>query len=173
MRLIKTNIRDILRNNIIYTYTVLALSIIGLDRLTKYWALIFCKSEYRITSFLSCILSYNRGISWGIFNSDSAITYIAITSLIVAIVIGLLIYIIYSFYTDNIYRYKLYGEIAVLAGSFSNLIDRFIHKGVIDFISIDIGWSQYAFTWPSFNIADSAIVIGVGIMFFYVISNDK
>ncbi len=53
------------------------------------------------------------------------------------------------------------GEVLVVSGSFSNLIDRVLHYGVIDFIQILYGdWS-----WPLFNIADCCIVVGVIIMF--------
>ena len=56
----------------------------------------------------------------------------------------------------------IFGEILVLAGSCSNLIDRFIYGGVVDFILLSYGdWS-----FPVFNCADVCIVIGIGLMLF-------
>jgi signal peptidase II len=46
---------------------------------------------------------------------------------------------------------------AILGGAVGNVIDRFIYGAVIDFL--DFYWGSYH--WPAFNIADSAICIGV------------
>ena len=49
----------------------------------------------------------------------------------------------------------------ILAGAVGNLIDRLAYGEVIDFLNVHL-WGGY--TWPTFNIADSAIVVGVGIL---------
>jgi signal peptidase II len=49
---------------------------------------------------------------------------------------------------------------AILGGALGNLTDRIIHREVIDFLDFHIG-SHY---WPTFNLADSFIVTGVGIL---------
>lgn len=53
----------------------------------------------------------------------------------------------------------------ILAGAAGNLIDRVFYGEVIDFL--DVYWRDYH--WPAFNIADSAITIGVTITLFYLI----
>lgn len=53
----------------------------------------------------------------------------------------------------------------VLGGAIGNLIDRFWHGEVIDFL--DVYWSGYH--WPAFNIADSCITIGVALTLFYLL----
>jgi signal peptidase II len=50
----------------------------------------------------------------------------------------------------------------ILGGAIGNLIDRVIYGDVIDFL--DVYWRNYH--WPAFNIADSFITIGVGIMLY-------
>ena len=56
------------------------------------------------------------------------------------------------------------GELLIIAGSASNIIDRFFYRGVIDFILLSCkGWS-----FPVFNLADVAIVLGVILMFIGV-----
>ena len=60
---------------------------------------------------------------------------------------------------------NILGEIFVLSGAISNIIDRFYYHGVIDFISLH--WKKYY--WPIFNLADLFIVLGVFLMLFYVI----
>jgi signal peptidase II len=48
----------------------------------------------------------------------------------------------------------------IIGGAIGNVIDRFIHKAVIDFLDFHL----LTYHWPAFNIADSAIVIGVLIL---------
>ena len=50
---------------------------------------------------------------------------------------------------------------AILGGALGNLIDRLVYGEVIDFIDVHL-WAGY--TWPTFNVADSAIVVGVAIL---------
>jgi signal peptidase II len=52
------------------------------------------------------------------------------------------------------------GEVIVLAGGISNLIDRALYQGVIDFIALSWG----PLSWPVFNVADVCIVFGVFLM---------
>ena len=50
---------------------------------------------------------------------------------------------------------------AILGGALGNLIDRVVYTEVIDFLDVHL-WGGY--TWPTFNLADSWIVVGVGIL---------
>ncbi|MAJ58556.1 MAG: signal peptidase II [bacterium TMED88] len=58
----------------------------------------------------------------------------------------------------------------IMGGALGNLLDRLIHGEVIDFLDIHL-WSGY--TWPTFNIADSTIVVGVGLMILEVFLFDS
>ena len=61
-------------------------------------------------------------------------------------------------------RLMLYALPFILAGAMGNLLDRMLFRYVIDFIDwyVVIGGREYH--WPTFNIADAAIVIGIGLM---------
>ena len=50
---------------------------------------------------------------------------------------------------------------AILGGAVGNMIDRILYSEVIDFIDVHL-WGGY--TWPTFNLADSFIVVGVGVL---------
>lgn len=50
----------------------------------------------------------------------------------------------------------------IIAGAVGNILDRVIYKAVVDFLDFHIG----SLHWPAFNIADSAIVIGVCVLLF-------
>ena len=50
-------------------------------------------------------------------------------------------------------------------GAIGNLIDRFRLGYVIDFLDLYLNWGGLAHHWPAFNVADSAICIGIGLLF--------
>lgn len=147
------------RKEYLWFYSILTLTIIGLDQLTKQWALQFT-DVYEVNPFLSFELIYNRGISWGLFNHHGSGCFsMFLTSIIIAVIASL------AWYTwHRLYAYKyVWAEVLVLAGAISNIIDRLYVGAVIDFIHVHV--SSYSF--PIFNIADCAIVVGIGFMLFF------
>lgn len=129
-----------------------------LDRITKYIALTYCELVQKTDSFVSCYLSFNRGISWGMFHSDNELPYLILSIIIAGITLALAVYAAIRYANHQ----SIVGETLVLAGSFSNLLDRFIYGGVVDFILLS--YSDWSF--PVFNCADVCIVIGIGLMLF-------
>ncbi len=137
-------------------YSLLFLSVLLVDRITKNMALCYLHDRIQVNSFLSYDLVLNRGISWGIFHDSSNYLFLAVSVGIACIIAGV------GFYTFIKWMNREYviGELLVLAGATSNLLDRILYHGVVDFILCSCGsWS-----WPVFNVADACIVIGVGIM---------
>jgi len=153
-----------------------------IDRISKSWALHLGASTIpfynakTVTSGFSWIpdiyfrLVFNRGMSWGLLNSQINYIFIAVTILVGAITLWLLRYIIFKYRTGL----STFPESLVFLGSLSNIADRFFYGGVIDFIALDFGsWS-----FPLFNLADCGIVFGIFLMFVnfqldgYVKSND-
>ncbi len=134
-------------------YLLLAIAIIFCDRLSKWLALTMLNEPKQITPFMEFELAFNRGISWGLLHSDQESTFFWVTVLICLIIGALLCYTI----IQRINHHAIYGEVAVLAGAVSNVIDRSVYGGVIDFIHL----SYNSWSWPIFNIADVAIVLGV------------
>ena len=60
-----------------------------------------------------------------------------------------------------------YGLAGIFGGALGNLIDRFRFGKVVDFLDFHIGVHH----WPAFNVADSAICIGMGILIYHVVFN--
>ncbi len=141
---------------LLFIYTSIIFCVLVVDRLSKIWALKNA-SNYNVNKYLFYELVFNRGISWGIFNQDSELIFSSITSLIIVVTALLAAYTYKRFKAG----YFIAGELFVLAGSCSNIFDRFMYGGVIDFIVIHNSY----FTWPVFNVADMAVVLGVCIMF--------
>lgn len=113
-----------------------------------------------ITDYLSFEFVLNRGISWGMFSSDSEGTFL----LIAAAVVGLMVFLLSFAWERYKHDHLIFGELLVLSGALSNLYDRFMYRGVVDFIVFSYkGW-----TFPAFNIADTCVVLGVAIMLITV-----
>lgn len=60
-----------------------------------------------------------------------------------------------------------YGLALIFGGAIGNLIDRFRYGTVVDFLDFYVGSAH----WPAFNIADSAISIGMGILMYHILFN--
>lgn len=136
-----------------------------LDRITKYIALCSNFSSFEYNKIFSFDLSLNRGISWSIFDSGDEVTFYVLTSVILVITAALAWYT----YTRLRLGFSVYGELLIFAGALSNLVDRLLYKGVIDFIVVDLGF----YVWPTFNIADVAIVLGVCIILYKSFYEEK
>lgn len=140
----------------LYVHCAAAGIILVADRVTKLLAMTHCADRYEINEYLACEFTLNRGISWGMFHTENTLGFFVITSIIITLtgVIG------YVTFTKWRAQQQYIGELLIYAGSVSNIIDRLQYGGVIDFIEL----SYKTWTWPIFNIADSCIVLGVGIM---------
>lgn len=105
-----------------------------------------------VTGFFNLVLAYNRGVSFSLFTSDSAYgPYLfALLSLTIA---ALLIW--WALRQHRLFLAVVAG--AIVGGAVGNVIDRLYLGAVVDFLDFHaFGWH-----WPAFNVADSAIVIGV------------
>lgn len=139
-----------------WAYGLLGVVLLAIDRISKYSAVRWCTQRCSINPYLSFDVVYNRGTSWGLFHSHSDFFFGLVTLGVMAITGVLLAYTIVRFRAG----YVIVGEAMVIAGSVSNIIDRFFYQGVIDFIEL----SYHGWFWPSFNGADVFIVLGVILM---------
>lgn len=144
-----------------FLYFIIISIILFLDRFTKFYALNNWCKEYKINNCLSFEVLYNKGISWGLLNAQDNSFFVPVSILII------LATFVLSFYALKRYNsgFAIFGEILVITGSVSNIIDRFYYGAVIDFIILQKG----PFVWPVFNLADVAIVVGVILMFIQMI----
>ena len=126
-------------------YFILGLVVVILDRITK--LLVINKSFNVIPGVLELTYTENRGIAFGMANSNMSM--IIMVSL--AIIIGMLIYVVSE--RERISNLSPY--ILVISGGIGNLIDRLVRGNVVDFINFKI------FNFPSFNVADICVVIGI------------
>ncbi len=137
-------------------YGFLGTLIFIIDRLTKIKAIAAYQDRVMINQFLSFDLAFNRGISWGFFYSSSTPIFVLISILIGVITLVIALSGVRRFLAGE----PIIGELLVVVGSLSNIIDRFYYNGVIDFI--ELSYKEY--TWPIFNGADICIVVGIFLM---------
>ena len=130
----------------------------AIDRISKYWAITCCIDRVDITSFIACESVSNRGISWGLLHEPTGPYFGAITTVIIIVTL-LIACVAYNRWQRGAH---IIGELLIITGSVSNIIDRFWYDGVIDFI--EVFWGGWMF--PVFNCADVWIVIGVALLLF-------
>ena len=143
---------------IIGVILILSLTIF-IDQLTKYIAFIVLFKEKQvliINPYLNFRPVWNDGISFGMLQGYGNLG--RVTFIIIAIIISLWIII----YSKKLNTTGFVGYNMIAGGAIGNVIDRIIHGKVIDFI--DVHYKE--FHWPTFNIADSFIFIGV-LLFVY------
>ncbi len=144
---------------------VLAIIVIIFDQISK--ALIVSRmalgeSIEMIENVFYITSHRNTGAAWGIFAGQMTFFYI-----ITVIVVAFIIYYIQKYAKDS--KTLGVGLGLVLGGAIGNFIDRLFRKEVVDFFDIYIGTYDY----PIFNIADSALVTGVILIFAATILDES
>lgn len=143
----------------------IAASVLLFDRLSKFWI------EQHVSAFdtlpvlpgvFHIIHAQNRGAAFGVLNDHQgplrAILLIGVAAAVMA------------FVAVQLWRFPKGGWVPghvtpvalalVLGGAAGNLYDRIVRGSVTDFLQVFIG----PYEWPSFNVADSAITIGAGLL---------
>ncbi|KKI93720.1 peptidase A8 [Bacillus sp. SA1-12] len=142
-------------------YYLIAAIIIVIDQITK-WLIVknmeLGESITVIENFLYITSHRNRGAAWGILQGQMWFFYIITTIVIVGI-----IYYIQKYTKNN----KVMGVALglMLGGAIGNFIDRLFRKEVVDFINTYI----FTYDFPIFNVADSSLCIGVGLLFIHML----
>lgn len=130
--------------------------ILACDQLTKLLIVNFIPlyGQIKIFTFFNLTHIENTGIAFGLL---SEFNKIPLQPILIAIYIIAIIILIYFLFKDYHRKLAKYGYTLIIAGATGNLLDRIRIGSVIDFIDFHIkGWH-----YPSFNIADSSITIGI------------
>jgi len=139
-------------------YFFIIFFIFFLDRISKYLILNFVdksiNQELVINSFLSINLVYNKGIAFGLFQSENIFYYNFISLLILGVILILFWLVLKSKGLEKI------SYLFIIGGGAGNFFDRIYYRSVIDFIDINFN----NFNWFIFNIADIFITIGIIIL---------
>lgn len=137
----------------------LAVLVIALDQLTKNWvsANFTYGQPLVITDFFNLTLLHNKGAAFS-FLSDAGGWQRWFFGVIAAAVSVVLV--VWMARVESAQRWVLTALALVLGGAIGNLYDRVVLGYVVDFIVVHY---QHHY-WPAFNIADSAICVGAGML---------
>jgi signal peptidase II len=139
------------------------------DQLTKQLLLDYLyKVDGRMVSmidgFFRLVVVWNQGVSFGLLGGDRPLPAWLLSSVAVAVCVGLFIWLRR---TDR--ALTGWGIGLVMGGAIGNVIDRARWGAVFDFADFHV----QQWHWPAFNVADSAIVVGVGLMLIDSLIGEK
>jgi signal peptidase II len=146
-------------------FYLIALVIIIIDQISKF--LIVTRMEYaesiEIIKNVFYITSHrNRGAAFGILQGQMWLFFIITTIVIIGV--------IYYFHAEGKAKLGLGLSLSlILGGAIGNFIDRIFRGEVVDFINVYI----INYNYPIFNVADSALVVGVIIIAIYFLFEGK
>lgn len=137
----------------------LFLVVLALDQATKWMALASLRpyEPIEVTPFFNLVLVWNRGVSFGLLANVGDHGPWLLTLLTAAIAAFLIVWLYRE--TRPLTRMALW---LVLAGAAGNVIDRIRFGAVVDYLD----FHALGYHWPAFNVADSAIVVGAGLILF-------
>jgi signal peptidase II len=142
------------------SFALVVVSAFGADQLTK-WLVssrLALGSSVSIAGSLKISHVQNSGIAFGFFSQA--------TSLVIVLTAAVVLWMVFFFAHSGARHPLLPAALGlIVGGSVSNLFDRVVHGYVTDFV--DFGF------WPSFNLADSFIVLGVAVLIFFLIAPDR
>jgi signal peptidase II len=136
-------------------------AVLVLDQVTKFWVhqkMALYQSVKIIPHFVDLTYLRNTGAAFGFLAGDRSALRTIFFTIISAVAIGCISYLLKGLRPQQ--KTLIVSLSLILGGALGNLIDRLRMSEVIDFI--DVHWYQYH--WPAFNIADSAITIGVALL---------
>jgi len=149
------------RPRFVFAMNVLALTavlVLALDQATKWLVLhhIHPHQEIPVLGKFFCLTHVlNRGAAWGMFASFTH-SNVVLASFSILTILGLW-FLRHTLATVNLPHRIAFG--LIIGGIFGNLTDRILHGSVVDFLDFYLG--ETIGRWPAFNIADSAICVGV------------
>lgn len=142
-------------------HLLIALCVLALDRVTKWMVakdIPLHDSRQIIANFFYLTHFENRGAAFSLFDDSHSqwkIAMLVVFSLVaLAVVSALLWRSSHAMLTTGV------GLGLILGGALGNLWDRLLSGRVVDFLLFYLG----SYQWPAFNVADSAIVVGAGLL---------
>lgn len=138
--------------------------VILLDQLSKWWIMervmrpegiegtpFFTPMHVVVAPFFDLVMTWNRGVSFGIGNNDGPWNVLILSGLALAIVVAMLVWLRTA--ETPLAQAALGG---IIGGALGNVIDRVRFGAVADFLDVHV----MSYHWPAFNVADSAITVG-------------
>ena len=139
---------------------LLGLCVLVLDQATKIAAsssLTLGVSE-PVVAHVNLTLVHNRGMAFGVLSDENSSYKFLLVNLLSLLAVGAVVYFVITSPASEVWGRR--GFALILVGALGNILDRLRLGYVVDFVDVYYGSSH----WPAFNVADSAICIGVGLL---------
>ena len=145
---------------------IVSVFIFVLDFITKWLATSYLTthSAVAVLPIFNFYLTYNSGISFSMLTAHSEVE----TALLIGIALAICLGIVYMIHQEKS-KWMRFALAMILGGASGNVWDRIRYGAVVDFL--DFHWQQYHF--PAFNIADSAICLGAGLILLQMLRRKK
>ena len=121
-------------------------------------------ASIEILPFFNIVMVWNKGVSFGLFNNDSDLGPLLLSGLSLVIAV---IFIIWLLRCTS--QFQCVAIALVISGAIGNIVDRIRFDAVVDFIDLH----AFGYHYPAFNIADSCIVVGVGLLIIHSLFFDR
>ena len=138
-------------------FLIIAALVIILDQLSKLWINANRSHIELLPGFLGLRYTENTGAIFGLFHSHSEF-------FIVLGIAGVIAILVFLRYFPPVTTLGVVSFALILSGAVGNLIDRIRFDYVIDFVSIHV---HDLFYWPAFNVADTALTVGILALIYY------
>jgi len=145
---------------------MVSLIIVVLDQVTKWLVLVNIPMYHSIPivdNFFSLRHIHNPGGAFGFMANQSQLIRQILFHGVSLISLGVIVYFYHQ--APKEYPFLLISLSLIFGGAIGNLIDRFRMGEVVDFLDFYIG----SYHWPAFNVADSAVSVGVTVLMYYMI----
>lgn len=139
---------------------MLSALVLVVDQLSKYWVLNILRlreqtlGHIELGPIFDLTFVWNTGVSFGLFKADSMVGRVLLSLFALAILVVMTVWLLR---TDR--RLSALSLGLIIGGALGNLVDRIVYGKVVDFLD----FSDIHFIWV-FNVADSAITVGVMVM---------
>ena len=148
------------RRTVITLGLAVAVAVVAVDQLSKWWIvarLMQPPQVFPLTPFFNVVLTWNRGVSFGLFNQEGALSTWGLP-ILALVIVGFLAAWLLKAET----RIVVLGVGGVIGGALGNLIDRVNYGAVVDFLDFYVA----GYHWPAFNVADAAISVGAAALVY-------
>jgi len=117
-----------------------------------------------IDGFFRLVMVFNRGVSFGMLGGEGALPPWILSGIAIGVCVGLFVWL-----RRNDRAWVAWGIGLVMGGAIGNVVDRARWGAVFDFADFYVG----SWHWPAFNVADAAIVVGVGLLLMDSARSDR
>ena len=151
------------------------LGTLALDLWTKNWVWTTLRPDGKVVEVLPPTLelafAFNRGTAFSVVREvEQPLWFVPITIAVLALTLSI------ALRSPGVDRIRMLAVGLACGGALGNLHDRQFrhdwdgHHGVVDFIKVNYPWGG---SWPSFNVADSALVVGTALLMLSLMRADK